>query len=474
MSLIKIIYLVVILINFAVAFLVLVRSKRSGIKWTYFILIIILNGWLAGNYFAYFTGSAEVTAVFGRVSFLMGGLIVPSFLLFSIFFPYKSRVKLIHIILLTIPPIIIGWTSLGNAFFKDQFINEDGLGTPVYGDYHYVFSLYIIIYLIITFFVIYKKYKNCKPLEKVKLKYVIFGFALASLIGSLADLILPYFIENIKSYWGSLGTIFISLAFAYSILRYRLLDIRLVIRKGIVYSLSIILLSAIYIYLLLFSKRLLEINYSWSEQATTILIVLIIALTIEPLRRLLVKAIDRVFYSQQKDTKAESSKLRSIMSSSLQFDQLIKRIRAEFSEFLGASDIQFIWLNRQKNILENYYPDERRVQAGSDTALFRYLREQESIIVTEEIPYLKEEKDEGEQQMLESIERELKAMGVWLVVPVGEPGELVGAFFFGKKENKEAYTADNLLYLQRLQPQMTGAIANALLYKQAVERIGRT
>jgi len=56
---------------------------------------------------------------------------------------------------------------------------------------------------------------------------------------------------------------------------------------------------------------------------------------------------------------------------------------------------------------------------------------------------------------------------------IREKGELVGAFFFGQKKKKEAFTSDNVEYLSRMQFPMTNAIANALLYKQAVERIGK-
>jgi len=58
-----------------------------------------------------------------------------------------------------------------------------------------------------------------------------------------------------------------------------------------------------------------------------------------------------------------------------------------------------------------------------------------------------------------------------LLLPIGEKGELIGMFFFGKKEDNEAFTADNIDYLPKMQLQITNAIVNALLYKKAVERI---
>jgi GAF domain-containing protein len=62
-------------------------------------------------------------------------------------------------------------------------------------------------------------------------------------------------------------------------------------------------------------------------------------------------------------------------------------------------------------------------------------------------------------------------MGIALIWPVGEKGELIGAFLVGQKSKKEAFTSENLQYLSNIQFQTAMAVANALLYKQAVERI---
>ncbi len=79
----------------------------------------------------------------------------------------------------------------------------------------------------------------------------------------------------------------------------------------------------------------------------------------------------------------------------------------------------------------------------------------------------------GERELLVKVEKKLKDLDVYITMSVGELGELMGIFLLTQKKNKEAFTSDDVEYLIKLQPQMTGAIANAIFYKQAVERIGR-
>ncbi len=436
-----------------------------------FVLAIILDAWLAANYFAYFTGSEEVTAIFGRGSFLVGALIVPAFIVFSVYFPYKTKFRLIYKILVIGPPIVIVWMSTQNFFLKDQIISEDGFGTPIYGDQHYIFSLYILLYLFIAFWELGKKYTRSRPIERVKLRYIIIGFAAASFIGVLADLVMPYVIENSRSYWGSLGTILISISFAYAILRYRLLDIRIVIREGFVHFITLAIVLSLYVYLLFLSRDFVTGEYGWDEQTTTIALVLIIAITFEPLRRIVFRFIHSIFVSREKNAKDEVKRMRLLLSTNVQFDSLIEKSLGSLQSFFSVKNGNFMYRDPATQQMKSVDTAGPRLDASGTT--YNHLVHQPEILVTEEIPYRLEEVAGDERARLEKIQGELQKVGIGMVVPIGEPGELFGLFVFGQKEKSEAYTADNIQYIKSLQPQMTGAIANALMYKQAMERISR-
>jgi len=469
----KILYWIIGVINFVVAFFVLFNSKQKVIKSIFFVLMFILNGWLITNYITYFSVSYEVVWLGGKFAFAFGALIVPSFLLFVLFFPYKSRIKAWHKFLLTIPPLIITIMSFWPGFFKEVFIDVNSYTKAVYSDYNPIFSIYILFNVILAYVVLLKKYSFSKPIDRMKLRYIVVGFGIAVIIGFAADIIFPYLGDKYQGLFGSLGTIFITVAFAYSILRYRLMDIKVVIRKGVVHFLSIVVVLFLYIYLLIFSQRCLIEKYDWDEQTSIIVLVLVIVLTIEPLRRFLFKVVDKVFYAHKKSAREEAKKLRLILSSSLQFDQLVKKVKEELKSFLEIKDIQFIWHNKQSGKLENYYKDDKEISFNPTDPLFHYLQDNLEILVTEEIPYLIEEMENGNKELLENVENKLKELNVGLVWPIGEKGELIGAFFLDPKTKKEAFTSDNVQYLSAMQFQMTGAIANALLYKQAVERIGK-
>ena len=137
------------------------------------------------------------------------------------------------------------------------------------------------------------------------------------------------------------------------------------------------------------------------------------------------------------------------------------------------NNIQCLWHDKKSGSLINIDKNGNQISLSTSDAIYHYLRDNPLIIVTEEIPYLIDDVGQGDTFVLRGIESKLKEMDIGLVWPIGEPGELIGLFLFSKKAKKEAFTTDNIEYLSNLHPQMIGAIANALLYKQAVERIGK-
>jgi len=126
----------------------------------------------------------------------------------------------------------------------------------------------------------------------------------------------------------------------------------------------------------------------------------VIVLTIEPLRRFLFRIVNKAFYSKQKNVSEEAKKLRVVLSSLIQFDQLVKKVRTEFQNFLEVLEIQFIWFNKQTGKLENYYKEDNKVSFSPTDPVFQYLQSNPEILVTEEIPYLIEEQGNGERELL--------------------------------------------------------------------------
>ncbi|MFA6098620.1 MAG: histidine kinase N-terminal 7TM domain-containing protein [Patescibacteria group bacterium] len=481
MTILDIISIFVVVANLSLGFFVWWKGKNKKPNVYFFLLMIATSGWILFNWLDGVIKQYSIAAFNLKILFFFPVLIVFFFVNLVINFPNTLKIKKSIKVLIFLVSFFFSIISLTDLVAKDVIIR---LGVPindiVYGSLYKMYGFYLITYFIIGFYLLFKQKSISTGIEKIKTKYLIFSFIIATIFGLFTNLIYPILfthgIESDKaiiSPYGPLVTIVIAILMTYTIIRYRFMDIRVVIKKGFIHFLSLAIILFFYIYLLIISKSYFEKQYSWSEQTTTIVLIVIIAFTVEPLRRLLVKIIDNVFYSKHNNQLEKARQLRTIMSSSLQFDQLLKRITIELINYLNVNTIQFIWQNKKTGQLENYYPDDKKITFTPSSPLFQYLRNYPKILIIEEIPYIIEEEENGETQILKDIYEEMKYLKVGLMLPIGEKGELIGLLLFGNKDNNEAFTSDNIQYLNRLQPQMTGAIANALLYKQAVERIGK-
>lgn len=363
-----------------------------------------------------------------------------------------------------------------NVIIRPGLIINDS----VYGSMYYVYGVYIVLYFILGYYFLFRQLFRAKGIERIKTSYLLSAFVIATVFGLFTNLIYPIFVtrgiesnEGILSPYGPLATIIIALLTTYSIVRYRFMDIKVVIRKGFIHFISIAIVLFIYLYLLIFSQKYLVDKYNWNSQTSIIILVLVIALTIEPLRRFLFKVVDKVLYSRRKNMRDEAQKLRLAISSSLQFEQLIQKVQISLKSLLEVGEVNFIWYNQKSGNLESYFSDNKKISWPPTDALFHYLKEHPEPLVAEEISYIREDANEAEAKLLGEIEGKLKKLNVGLVWPIGERGELIGAFLLGQKTRKDAFTSDNVDYLANMQFPMTSAIANALLYKQAVERIGK-
>ncbi|MBU0963875.1 hypothetical protein KKC06_02445 [Patescibacteria group bacterium] len=454
------------ILNLVLGFVILKKSKNIVQK-NFSYVAILISIWNFVNFIYYLNPIYPYI----NLSYSFGAIVVTSILLWVGQYLKNKYITSSKILFFIITVILFVLPLLPDIIIINDF-NSFVVGFDIkIGPWFLLFAIPISFELIWLSYLLFRSWKKESGLKKVQLSYVLLSFSIPAFFIVVFDFVLPFFGNSYLASFDTLTTLIFVSMIAYSILRYRFFDIKVVIRKGIIHFTSLAIILFLYIYLLIFSQKLFIEKYNWSEQTTTIILVLLIVITIEPLRRALIRVVDKVFYSKQKDVEEEASELKSIMSSSLQLDQLLKKIVTEFKAYLAVSDIQFIWHNKQTGNLENYYKNERRISFSSNNPLFQYLQNNSKLLVTEEIPYLIEEKENGEVQLLKEIEYELKQLKVGLVLPIGERGEIIGLLLFNKKENNEAFTADDIHYLSRMQSQMTGAIANALLYKQAVERI---
>ena len=245
MLLINFLLLISFLINLFFGFFVLL--KRKSVDYTRLILgliSVVVAFWCLSLYLYRLNSDVFHIELWGKIAHIFGALLAPLFLFFAFYFIYKNVIKriLFKIVLPSILFIIVAILLL----FTDWIIGGGYVVNNVnnvelfFGYYIYIF--YLVIHFNLGFILLIKKYTHSNALEKEQIKYILIGTVISSLGAIIFDLVYPIFVDFSLNWVGPVVTITMVVSMAYAIIRYRLMNIKLILARSILYTILVIIL----------------------------------------------------------------------------------------------------------------------------------------------------------------------------------------------------------------------------------------
>jgi len=272
----------------------LVLIKTPGILtnrlWAYFNFAMAI--WGLGAY-KIATAHDPQSALFWAKIAHVGVITIPIFFLHfaSCFFEKVNKIVIISAYLLA--AFFLG-ALLTNSFI----LHEDFIFNSFYYQSHpgvlYVIFFYLwLISVVYAFFLAFTNIKNVSAKKRNQIKY----FFLITTIGYTGGIgnFLPVFGIMIYPYGNFLVSIFILLT-TYVILKYNLMDISIVIRRSLIYSLLVSSITIIFLISVLISERLFHQIIHYQNVTTSVIMAGLIALVFTPLKNRIQTLVDRAFF----------------------------------------------------------------------------------------------------------------------------------------------------------------------------------
>lgn len=461
-SFIYLLSIVNLAIYFYVIFLVARKAKFATTYRRFVLLNILTVFWVVDSLLEREPVSFEFYRFLVYFNYSLAALIASFVASFALHFPSSNRNFLWKKeIFFFLPPVILSFLSFSNLFVEVTPVHGFEAG-PYYLVYFFILFIY---FFLIAGVVLVKKFKRSVGIQKNQLKFFLFGYLLAITIllsESLYFNVIGQVSPSVDQLLANSSILFSALA-AYSILRYRFLDIRIVIQKGIIQLLTFGVLFGIYTYLILFLQNTVKNEYHISDQGVLIISVFLIVITIEPLRRFIYRIIDRMFENRERMRQESLRRLELISKSTLHFHTLVGKVTDELAKVFQRK-VAFAVLNRQLGLFESQSSDVPSFSLAD--SLSGYI-EKGRILVTDELPYRIEEGEASLEPVLESAKQKKFS----LVMPMGSDDELIGMLVFLEEKGKPVFTSDEITMIKNFSSQITLTFAGALAYKQALERV---
>jgi len=302
-------------------------------------------------------------------------------------------------------------------------------------------------------------------LERNRLQYLLLGIGTVILfsIANFAPFLKPYPIEHVANNINAL-------LIAYAILRHQLLDITVVVRKGLLYSIPTAIIGVGYFLLISLAMRLFQAFAGPQILLASLLVAAITAVVAQPLRDRAQLWIDILFFREKYDSSLMLQRLSRASASVLDLGKLTSMILNEVTETIHIERAVFL-LRREESgefllSAKRGGHDNIDLRLREDHPIVEWLSGHENALTRHDVDVM------PQFRALWSEEREeLEKMGAELFVPLEAKGELVGILVVGPKLSEETYSRDDQLTLTTLANQAAVAIENARLYERAQQEI---
>ncbi len=223
-------------------------------------------------------------------------------------------------LLIFVPGAIVATAQI--AAFLVAFLEPSAAVFRTYNAYYPLFRAYTIIYAALSIVALNRAFRRSPDdEERAQIKWIFFGLT----VGILPYLVLyqaPVAIGVAPLLSEEISTIFfvgIPLAFSVAIVKYRLMNIGLVINRSLVYSLLTVFTVGMYLVFIELAQRIFARWLAGRELGVTIAGVFLAALAFQPAQHRIQTFVDKAFFRQSYDYR------RTIMAFNEKAQQMVDR-----------------------------------------------------------------------------------------------------------------------------------------------------
>ena len=439
------------------------KTRVHGrVSLTFSILAWACAGWAFSVLMEYLLIASPSMLFWGRMSFATSGITPAAFLCFSLIFPEERRnVSSTKLLLLGFPSIFFFGLS-----FTNQIVFSLSAGPRMfnYGRFYPLFSVYLPSYILLGFVFLIGSYRKAIGLVRLQIKYCFVGMSLTAGFGLGANLLLPMVGVSRHNWLGpSFTVIYVGFA-AYSIIRHRLMDINIVLKKGTTYTLLLILLFVPSFILILFSQKVFFAKISYLFSVFIVALLFLITILFYRIKPQTEKAVEQILFKRLYDYRETLARFSKAMVSILDLQSLSKNTLETIAQTMGVEKASIFLWNEEKGSYslfesKNIKTTGSTPQLPKDGPLPRYLQKVREIIIREELAKW------ASVPELNDVVNGMSQLEAEVSIPFISKGQLIGMINLSHKFNKDIYSHEDIELLGTLANQTAIAIENARLYE---------
>ncbi|HAG08902.1 MAG: GGDEF domain protein [Desulfotomaculum sp. 46_296] len=251
-----------------------------------------------------------------------------------------------------------------------------------------------------------------------------------------------------------------------AIYKSRMLELRFILTKGIVYSTFALILTGLYIYAVFSVEKHLGNTSKNLMPYFTTFSALLVAVAFQPLYRFTRIVTDKMFYKAEYSHRQALRSFSANISNNLNLDDISREFIEAIQMAIHAKHILILINNREKQHYYVYRTSSQifkpELQISYDNPLVKWLESNNAGLSREKLyslPFFK--------SMWEKEKKIFYDLDIEVIIPMKSRNDLIGILMLTRKVNNTAYTLDDLDLLAYLGSSTAVAFDNARLYTNA-------
>ncbi|MDD5038228.1 MAG: ATP-binding protein, partial [Dehalococcoidales bacterium] len=335
----------------------------------------------------------------------------------------------------------------------------------------YVFAVYVPI--VRAMVILIKHYKQTKVLnEKVRDSYLVLGI-ICMLVGGTTDF-LPS--VGIGMYpLGIIGNLLFCVIATTSMLRYGLMEIRVVLRRTASYSLVSLVMLAIVIGVFLLVNSTIQGLSTPAYVAIITFSSLAIAAIFQPIQSKAQRLVDRWFFRGRYDHLHNLELFTREAKNIIDLKQLSDSLLFMIGQGMESKRVYLLLPSSQTGDFETYsyfsqeQNNENKISFSANSMLIQSMKYQDNTIDINDIDYI---------PSLSSINTDDRKLltdnDIALLVPLRSKELLTGILLLGNRISDETYSTEDRQLLRTISNQAAVSIENARLYTQLQQQLAKS
>lgn len=329
-------------------------------------------------------------------------------------------------------------------------------------------------FIVSSLYLLFSRYRYVNGMKKSQIEFLIVGVVGSTLAIFISNFLLVVLFSNTSLlFMGPTFTLVFIVATAYSIIAHHMFDIRVIIKRTIVYSILLAFVLSSYALVVFIFSQILggDVVFGLQTFIPNVIAAILIAFGFDPLRRFLQAITDRYLFKGEYDPQEVANNLAKALSNAVNLDESLDSMMSVLTSEMRIGRVATLIVRTidkdtvVKRVKSVGFSNVVKLEDYPTGTLLQYFAKHADTLVVEEAKDDLEQ-DKHSEPILIKVIAQLEQFQAAVALPLFVNKVLIGIMLVGEKLSGDGFSRQDLEVLELIGNQTALSIEKARFYEE--------